>query len=96
MSLVLRLPREIHLCKSSSNVPRPPSFLKNATKPAHFAHFWQGGESPKRRFNVQKWREHVALCAFIDFEMCFAPQRRALFGHLNFQKWSEHEVLCTF
>ena len=24
-----------------------------------------------------------------DFEMCFAPQRRALFQHLNFQKWSE-------
>ena len=31
-----------------------------------------------------------------DFEMCFAPQRRALFRHLNFQKWSEHDVLCTF
>ena len=28
--------------------------------------------------------------------MCFAPQRRALFRHLNFQKWSEHGVLCTF
>ena len=28
-----------------------------------------------------------------DFEMCFAPQRRALFRHLNFQKWSEHCVL---
>ena len=24
------------------------------------------------------------------FEMCFAPQRRALFRHLNFQKWSEN------
>ena len=28
--------------------------------------------------------------------MCFAPQRRALFRHLNFQKWSEHVVFCTF
>ena len=28
--------------------------------------------------------------------MCFAPQRRALFRHLNFQKWSDAEVLCTF
>ena len=28
--------------------------------------------------------------------MSFAPQRRALFRHLNFQKWSEHGVLCTF
>ena len=28
--------------------------------------------------------------------MCFAPQPRALFRHLNFQKCSEHGVLCTF
>ena len=27
--------------------------------------------------------------------MCFAPQQRALFRHLNFQKWSEHGVFCT-
>ena len=31
-----------------------------------------------------------------DFEMCFAPQRRALFRHLNFQKLSEAEVFSTF
>ena len=31
-----------------------------------------------------------------DLEMCFAPQRRALFRHLNFQKWSDAEVFCTF
>ena len=29
------------------------------------------------------------------FRMCFAPQQRALFGHLNFQKWSEPGVFCT-
>ena len=34
--------------------------------------------------------------AHFDLEMCFAPQRRALFQHLNFQKWSERGVLCTF
>ena len=28
--------------------------------------------------------------------MCFAPQRRALFRHLNLQKWREHVVFCTF
>ena len=28
--------------------------------------------------------------------MCFAPQRRALFRHLNFQKWSDNGVFCTF
>ena len=31
-----------------------------------------------------------------DLKVCFAPQRRALFRHLNFQKWSDHGVLCTF
>ena len=31
-----------------------------------------------------------------DFEMCFAPQRRALFRDLNFQKWSEPLVFLTF
>ena len=28
--------------------------------------------------------------------MCFAPQRRALFRHLNLQKWSEPLVFLTF
>ena len=29
--------------------------------------------------------------------MCFAPQRHALFRHLNLQKWREHVVVfCTF
>ena len=38
------------------------------------------------------------VCWFVlDFDMCFAPQGRALFRHLNFQKWSGAGVLvCTF
>ena len=28
--------------------------------------------------------------------MCFAPQRRALFPHLNYQKWRGADVFCTF
>ena len=28
--------------------------------------------------------------------MCFAPQRRALFRHLNCQKWSAPGVFCAF
>ena len=35
------------------------------------------------------------ICLF-PLEICFAPQRRALFRHLNFQKRSDAEVLCTF
>ena len=39
-----------------------------------------------------------SLVCFVhfDFEMCFAPQRRALFRHRNFQKWSDPGVFCTF
>ena len=33
MSLVLRLPGKMHLCRSSSNVPRLPSFLDMAQNP---------------------------------------------------------------
>ena len=28
--------------------------------------------------------------------MCFSPQRRTLFRHLNLQKCSEHVMFCTF
>ena len=31
-----------------------------------------------------------------DLQMCFSPQRRAIFRHLNRQKWSKHAVFCTF
>ena len=33
MSLILRLPREMHPCRSSSNVPRLPSFLEMLQNP---------------------------------------------------------------
>ena len=38
------------------------------------------------------------LRRFVHFhlEMCFAPQRRALFQHLNFQKCSEPTMFFTF
>ena len=36
-------------------------------------------------------------CFYLFYlQMCFAPQQRALFRHLNFQKWSEAGVFCTF
>ena len=49
-------------------------------------------------FNISTSKSGPTLRCFVhfDFEMCFAPQRRALFQHLNFQKWSDNGVLCTF
>jgi hypothetical protein len=34
--------------------------------------------------------------AHFDLEMCFAPEWRALFRHLNLQKWSDVGVFYTF
>ena len=42
-------------------------------------------------FDISTSKSGPELRCFVhfDFEMCFAPQRRALFRHLNFQKCSE-------
>ena len=51
-----------------------------------------------RFFDISTSKSGPSMVCFVhfDFEMCFAPQRRALFRHLNFRKWCEHDVLCTF
>ena len=130
MSLVLRLPRNMHLCRSSSNVPRLPSFLE-MLQILHILLTFNKVHSPSRlprestseRPKVVRtpgviniltskcaWRHHgvhffdiatsksdpnMVCFVHFDVEMCFAPQRRALFRHLNFQKWSENGVFCT-
>ena len=49
-------------------------------------------------FEIWTSKSDPTLVCFVhfDLEMCFAPQRRALFRHRNFQKWSEAGVFCTF
>ena len=49
-------------------------------------------------FDIATSKSGPTLVCFVhfDFEMCFAPQRRALFRHRNFQKWSEREVFLAF
>ena len=131
MSFVLRLPREMHPCRSSSNAPRLPWFLEMRQNPHVLLTFDKvhnplrlPRETTSERPKVLRTRQFFALltskCAsrhngvhFFDistfksgpsmvcfvhfyFEMCFAPQRRALCRHLNFQQWSEREVFCTF
>ena len=51
----------------------------------HFFDIWTSKSGPRPSvFNT------------FDLEMCFAPQRRALFRHRNLQKWSESLVFWTF
>ena len=49
-------------------------------------------------FDISTSKSGPRMACFVHFhlEMCFAPQRRALFRHRNFQKWSENGVFCTF
>ena len=44
-----------------------------------------------RFFDIWTSKSGANMWCFVhfDLEMCFAPQRRALFQHLDFQKWSE-------
>ena len=49
-------------------------------------------------FHISTSKSRPKLTCFdtFYFQMCFAPQRRALFPHLNFQKWSETDVFWHF
>ena len=49
-------------------------------------------------FDISTSKSGPKLVYFIyfDFEICFAPQRHALFRHLNCQKRSAPLVFCTF
>ena len=186
ISLVLRLPREMHLCRSSSNVPRLPSFLDMLQTPHVFLTFGKVQNSlrlPREttserakvlracgvfnmltskcasrhnhvHFSTSQLQKVVRSCCVLtwtcasrhngmhffdisnlnckkrsetwcvlcvltwkrashhngvhffdistsksgpkllcfDLETLFAPQRRALFRHLNFKKWSQAAV----
>ena len=119
MSSVLHLPREMHFCRSSSNVPRLPSFLEMLQNPHvfltfdkvhnplrlpremtserpkvfHASHFFALLTSKRAsRYNgmhffiISTSKSGRSMVCFVhfDLEMCFGPQRRALFHHLNF------------
>ena len=91
MSLVLRVLGKMHLCRSSSNAPRPPLFLEMLQNP----HVLRGAQSLAPATQNDTWTSRNAPYLYLsvfhafDLGVCFAPQRRALFRHPNFQKWSE-------
>ena len=80
--------------------PTPAIVFGHATKPSRFAHFWQPAQSlapaTRKRIWTSKSAPYPSVFWTFDFEMCFAPQRRAFFRHLNFQKWCERDVFLAF
>ena len=79
----LALAMQNHILTSKS-VPRPPVFYTfdltcaSRRKGVHF-------------FIISASKSAPSMVCFVHFhfKMCFAPQGRALFQHLNFQKWTE-------
>ena len=61
---------------------------------------WKGAsrQSGVQFFDISTSKSGPELTCFVHFhlKMCFSPQRRAIFQHLNFKKWSETEMFCTF
>ena len=127
MSFVPRLPRKMHLCRSSSNVPCLPSFLEMLQNPHVLLTFEEvhnplrlpretTSEPPKvvrtpSAFNIltskrasrhngvhffdistAKSGPHLVCFAHFDLQMCFAPQRRAIF-HLSSGQLAPHPPL---
>ena len=96
MSLVLRLPRKMHLCRSSSNVPRLPSFLEMLQNP-HAMFTFDKVHNPLRLPRKTTSEPPKVLCTPQVFSLLTSKcASRALFRHLNFQKWSGPGVFCTF
>ena len=49
-------------------------------------------------FDIRTSKSAPGMRCFVHFDLWvrLAPQRRAIYGHLNFKKWSEHAVFCPF
>ena len=92
------------LCLTTSKTPQfcetSSMFRQKRTNSARLRHFSKLTTSKMKQFcetssifQLDNSKSGANTWCFVhfDFEMCFAPQRRALFRHLNFQKW---ELAC--
>ena len=81
------------LFKSSTRA----STFETATERPRFAHCWQGAKSraPATQSDIWTSKSAPSPTVFYTFDLatCFAPQRRALFRHLNVLRAT---TACTF
>ena len=92
MSFVLRLPRKMHLCRSSSNVPRLPSFLKMLQT----LHVLLIVDTVPRETTSERQKVVRACGVFNMFTSKCASRHNGMHFFDIFQKWSGPGVLCTF
>ena len=71
---------------------------QNFKKCSDTVSFWAFCHSGVPFFRIATSKMAPRLWCFVhfDWQMCFAPQRRAIFGHRNFQTRSEIVVFCAF
>ena len=88
MSLVLRLPHERHLCRSSSNVPRLPTLLKLLQNPHIFPNSWQGAESLVPATQNHIWTFKWRACGGFDIltSKCASRQNGVHFFDMSTSK----------
>ena len=76
--------------------------FKKWSETVSFLTFWLGNvllATAACNFSTSQLQKALRTPQFFlhfDLEMCFSPQRRAIFQHLNFKKCSEPDVFCTF
>ena len=82
----------------SEATSEPPKVVRTPTVLNIFTSKCPSGHNGVHFFDIRTSKSGTNMWCFVhfDLEMCFAPQRRALFRHLSFQKWSDHGVFCTF
>ena len=100
MSLVLRLPRDMHLRRSFSNAPRLPLFLHVLRNPHALLTFGKGAESiahsTPSHILTSKSGPGPSVFNTFDLRMFFAPQRHALVRHLECQNRFGSVVFLVF
>ena len=102
MSFVLRLPRKMHLCRSSSNVPCLSSFLEMPQNHHVLLTFEEVRNPLRLRCETTSEPPKVVRVrtpsVFNNLTSKCASRHNGVhfFWHLNFQKWCEAEVFCTF
>ena len=78
------------------------STSKKCSEPGVLYTFWLGKCASRHNsvhvFIISTYKSAQSIVCFVhfNFDMCFAPQRRALFQHLNFQMCSERAVFLAF
>ena len=90
--------KTLTFCSTRETTSEPPKVVRTPSVLYIFTSKCASRHNAVHFFDISTCKSGPTMVCFVhfDFEMCFAPQRRALFRHRNFQKWSDNGVFCTF